>query len=43
MVEGQERTRFDMVAGLPLRAKFGTDSEKTIFCVIYFNPLQIRG
>ena len=45
MAEGRERTIFDMVAGLPLRAKleWGQTREKTIFAFFYLNPLQIRG
>ena len=45
MVEGRERTRFDMVAGLPLRAKFeaGRTQKKTIFAFFYLNPFHIRG
>ena len=45
MVEGRERTRFDMVAGLPLRAKFeaGQTQKRPFLRFFYLNPLQIRG
>ena len=45
MVEGQERTRFDMVAGLPLRAKFNSGQNRTIPFLRCFDlkTIQIRG